>query len=267
MTRGAGRPGPAANSRGSLRPNDIELDRASLFLDLDGTLAPIAPTPRAVILGDDQKAIVRRAAQALDGRVAVISGRTVEEVDRILGPGLPCVAGVHGLQRRAQDGKVDTAQPHPDLEEARRVFRIAAQAERRLLFEEKGLSVALHYRQAPGIEAAVHEISEHLTERTGLILQKGDMVAELKTPGPDKGDAIRAFMAEPPFAGAAPVFVGDDLTDEAGFAAARDLGGFGILVGPKRRTLASMRLADPQAVLGWIEKSLNEGVFRVERRS
>lgn len=249
----------AADARaGSTR---IDIRRAALFLDLDGTLAPIARAPDAVTLGETEKAVLARAAAALEGRVAVISGRVIDEVDRILGYGLRCVAGVHGLQRRAENGLLSTAEPHPDLERARRVFGMAAKADRRLILEEKELSIALHYRQAPDAEAAVAKSAERLSERTGLILQKGDMVSELRSPGPHKGDALKAFMAEAPFSGAAPVFVGDDLTDEAGFLAARALGGFGVLVGRDRETLAEMRLENPQAVVRWIDESIFEGAF------
>jgi trehalose 6-phosphate phosphatase len=242
----------------------IPLKRGALFLDLDGTLAPIAPTPAAVTLGRCERAIVHRAGEALAGRIAVISGRTIGEVDRILGTGLPCVAGIHGLQRRTHDGLLEMTAAHPDLDEARRVFGVIAQSEPRLILEDKGLSIALHYRQAPEAEAAVTELAERLRGRTKLVLQSGHMESELKTPGPDKGDALRAFMTEAPFINTAPVFIGDDVTDETGFAAAIEFNGFGILVGSERATLASMRLKDPEAVLGWIERSLIEEVFTVE---
>jgi trehalose 6-phosphate phosphatase len=258
MKRGAGGAEPAAG---------IELKRAALFLDLDGTLAEIAPKPGDVSLGHMERTILGRAAEALDGRVAVISGRTIEEVDRILGREVRCVAGVHGLQRRLQDGRLVSTEPHPGLAEARRAFGVIAKAEPLLLLEEKGLSVALHYRQAPWSEPAVTELCRRLTVQTGIVLQRGDMVAELRSPGPDKGSAVTAFMAEVPFRGAVPVFVGDDITDEAGFAAAVELGGFGVLVGAERETLASLRLDDPGAVLRWIETSLTRGMFTAEARA
>ena len=90
------------------------------------------------------------------------------------------------------------------------------------------------------------------------------MVAELRTPGPDKGDAVRAFMSEATFAGSTPIFVGDDLTDEAGFEAVAKLGGFGVIVGPRVPSAAFARLASPADVMTWISDSLDEGVFCVE---
>ena len=134
--------------------------------------------------------------------------------------------------------------------------RFAARTEG-LLIEEKPASVALHYRRAPAAQAQVDQFMGGLAERFGLLLQHGKMVAELRPKGADKGDALRAFMAEPPFAGARPVFVGDDLTDEHAFAAAADLGGSGVLVGPQRPTAACWRLDDVAAVIGWLNRAVS----------
>jgi trehalose 6-phosphate phosphatase len=117
-----------------------------------------------------------------------------------------------------------------------------------LLIEEKPAGIALHYRLAPGQRERVDDFMTSLAERHDMAIQRGNMVVELRPPGATKGDAIRAFMAEPAFAGARPVFVGDDLTDEHGFAACADLGGFGILVGPNRPTAARFQLEDVASV-------------------
>jgi trehalose 6-phosphate phosphatase len=236
------------------------LDRAALFLDLDGTLAPIVATPEEVVPEARRTDVLARAQAALGGRLAVISGRTVEEVDRILEACGPHVAGIHGLDVRVKDRR-RAADPHPSLADATGVFEALSNARAGVRVEPKPLSVALHYRQAPEAEPAITEVAERLADATGLKLQKGRMVVELKTPGADKGDAVRRFMADPTFAGAMPIFVGDDLTDEAGFAAAIALGGFGILVGPRRLTHARGRLDDPGAVLDWIEAALEAGGF------
>jgi trehalose 6-phosphate phosphatase len=97
---------------------------------------------------------------------------------------------------------------------------------------------------------------ERLTPTEDLTALWGHMVAELRTPGPDKGDALAAFMAEPPFAGSRPVFIGDDLTDEDAFAAAAAGGGFGVLVGPDRPTAARMRLENVEAVHAWLTAAI-----------
>jgi trehalose 6-phosphate phosphatase len=118
--------------------------------------------------------------------------------------------------------------------------------------EDKTLGLAVHFRNAPEREGEVVDICRRVAATTGLVLQLGSMVAELRTPGADKGASVRAFMAEAPFHGATPVFVGDDLTDEDGFAAAAELGGYGVLVGEGRETSARYRLDSVDAVLKWI---------------
>ena len=142
------------------------------------------------------------------------------------------------------------------MPEALAAFRDLAGRDPGLIVEEKGLSAALHYRQAPGEAEAVQALAEDLAARTGLKLQPGHMVVELRTPGPDKGDSLRDFMTAAPFAGATPIFVGDDLTDEPAFRAARDSGGYGVLVGPPRNSAATHRLEDVNAVLDWLEAAL-----------
>jgi trehalose 6-phosphate phosphatase len=158
---------------------------------------------------------------------------------------------------------VEAAEPHPDLEHAREVLRDLANCDRGLLFEDKGLSVALHYRNVPTAADAVIEAAERLAQSTDLVLQLGDMVAELRTPGQDKGRSVAAFLREAPFVGSVPVFVGDDLTDEDGFETAERLGGFGVLVGPERPTQARYRLESVDAVFDW----LGDGVRSLGGRS
>jgi trehalose 6-phosphate phosphatase len=213
--------------------------------------------PRPEQVGPDARrsALLDDLSRALDGRLAVVSGRALEDLDRILEGRVKHVAAVHGLVRRGAHG-VDSAQPHPDLEHARDVLRDLARSDKGLLFEDKALSVALHYRNVPSAADAVIEAAERLGQSSHLVLQLGDMVAELRTPGQDKGRSVSAFLRETPFEGATPVFVGDDLTDEDGFAAAARLGGYGVLVGPERPTQAVYRLNDCDAVLGWLNGGL-----------
>ncbi|WP_414646917.1 trehalose-phosphatase [Caulobacter sp.] len=227
--------------------------RAALFLDLDGTLAPIMPRPDDVGPDPRRARVMARLRERFEDRLAVVSGRSLPDLDHILGGGVPSIAAVHGLVRRAADGAVVDLPPHEDLEDARRILGELADCERGLLFEDKTLSVALHYRNAPGCAEAVIEAAERLSQATGLVLQLGDMVAELRTPGADKGAAVTAFLREAPFLGSTPVFLGDDLTDEDGFAAASRLGGFGVLVGQPRPTEARHRLDSPADVLDWLE--------------
>ncbi|WGM29884.1 trehalose-phosphatase [Brevundimonas sp. NIBR11] len=225
----------------------------ALFLDLDGVLAPMAPTPDAVIANPRRTAVLSRLDRALDGRLAIVSGRTLAEIDRIAEGASPAAAGVHGLERRRRDGDIDRPAPSPGVAEALAAFRDFAADRPGVIVEDKSISTGLHYRQSPDSADEALVLARTLARRTGLTLQPGHMVLELRTPGADKGGAVTAFMAEAPFAGATPVMLGDDLTDEAGFRAAEAFGGFGVLVGPYRNTAARYGLSGVPEVLDWLE--------------
>ena len=237
-------------------PKPLSLAQAALFLDLDGTLAPIAARPQDVRPDPRRTSLLARLETTLDGRLAVVSGRTLADVDRILEGRITAVAAVHGLVRRDPDGAIHQAAPHPDLPEAARRFRDFAGRDSGLIVEEKGLSVALHYRLARAHGPAAEALAQELAAATGLTLQHGDMVEELRTPGPTKGDSVEAFLDRPPFAGARPIFVGDDDTDEHGFAAVQARGGVGVLIGPPRVTDAKFRLPGVEEALAWLEAAL-----------
>lgn len=234
-------------------PKPLRLGKTALFLDLDGTLAPIVDRPQDVHPDPRRSDLLARLEARLAGRLAVVSGRTLPDIDRILEGRVRTIAAVHGLVRREADGRTAHAPPHPALPQAARALRRVAGADNGMIVEDKGLSATLHYRMAPEQADRAHAAADRLAAETGLSIQKGDMVVELRTPGPNKGDSVRSFMAAAPFAGATPVFVGDDLTDEDGFAAAAALGGYGVLVGPRRDTAASYRLADVEKALAWLE--------------
>jgi trehalose 6-phosphate phosphatase len=144
--------------------------------------------------------------------------------------------------------------PDPAVRRAVAAFDAFAADRPGVIVEDKTLAAGLHYRQAPDVSADALALAASLAQETGLALQPGSMVLELKTPGTDKGAALTAFMAETPFKGAIPIMVGDDLTDEHGFEAADALGGFGVLVGPERPTAARYRLEDVAAVLDWLDQ-------------
>lgn len=233
----------------------LDLSGAALFLDLDGTLAPIVSRPDQVMPDARRTSLLEHLCRGLHGRLAVVSGRTLADLDRILEHRVDALAGVHGLTRRTGAGEVRTAQAHPGHAKALAALSAFAQPLHGVLVEDKGLSIALHYRQAPEIAAAAIREAEQVATDTGMTLQPGRMVMELRTPGPTKGDSVRAFMAEAPFAGARPIFLGDDLTDEDGFEAAERLGGFGVLVGAPRATAARFQLDDVEAALAWLERA------------
>lgn len=241
---------PAAELLPEAPPIDAERD--ALFFDLDGTLAEIEATPDRVSVTTGMRDALAAATAALDRRLAVVSGRSLPDLDRLLSLPLVSLAGVHGLEIRDARGVERRASPSAGLAEARARLADLAAREPRLLIEDKGLGIAVHFRLAPDLaELAEHEARSVATAH-GLVLQPGKMVFEVRDPGADKGDAVRAFMAQPPFEHARPIFIGDDATDECAFVAAAALGGHGILVGPARRTSARYALADVTAVERWL---------------
>jgi trehalose 6-phosphate phosphatase len=238
----------------SLAPPPDQIDDIALFLDFDGTLVELAETPDAIRVPPHLSPLLGTLSQKLNGRLALISGRAIRDLERHLSCAGLAVSGSHGLELRLRDGSfVPLAVPR-GLDHARERSLRFAGAIPGLLVEEKPFSIAIHYRKAPERADEVHAFMTGLAGSTGLTLQQGKMVAELRPPGADKGDALRALMTEPEFAGARPVFVGDDQTDEDAFSAAADLGGGGVLVGPARATAAKWRLEGVADVAAWLQK-------------
>jgi trehalose 6-phosphate phosphatase len=231
----------------------------ALFLDVDGTLVEFASAPDRVRVDAALVALLPALARRLEGAIALITGRAIADVDQLF-PGLRLpIAGQHGLERRRADGSIDRHRlslPGADLMR-RELARFAARHPG-LLLEDKGDTLAVHYRRAPRLAAHVHR-----TMRAQLAaaphagawrLQPGKRVLELKPAGRDKGTAIREYLREAPFAGRVPIFVGDDRTDEYGFAAVEAAGGWGVKVGPGP-THARHRLANVAAVRDWLSKA------------
>jgi trehalose 6-phosphate phosphatase len=234
-------------------PRPLQLADAALFLDLDGTLAPIAARPQDVRPLARRTRLLEQLRDGAGGRLAVVTGRTLADVDRILEGRITCVAAVHGLVRRDCDGTLHEPARHPGMDRATAVLRAFAARDSGLIVEEKGASVAIHFRLARHHALECRALARRLALETGLALQDGDMVEELRTPGATKGDSIRAFMQNERFRGAQPVFVGDDVTDEHGFEAVAQLGGVGVLVGSPRPTHARFGLPGVEAVMAWLE--------------
>lgn len=238
-------------------PPLFRLGNEALFLDFDGTLVELADTPDAIALPLGLKPLLDRLAERLEGRLAIVSGRAIDDLQRHLGPSAAVLSGSHGAELLYADGRRIPVSAPPGLAGAREAVRRFAAGSAGLLVEDKPAGIALHYRLAPEQEGAVGDFVEALAGRSGLAIQRGKMVAELRPHGADKGAALRRLMAEPPFAGARPVFVGDDLTDEHAFEAAAALGGEGVLVGPPRATAARWRLDGVAAVTAWLEAAAN----------
>lgn len=229
------------------------------FLDVDGTLIEFADTPDAAHVDDALLGLVARLHHACGGALALISGRTLHDLDERLGSVRIPLAGQHGLERRDARQRLQVhARPRAALCPLR--DRLAALAERHpgLLIEDKGLTIAVHYRHAPQLASWLHRmlrgwLGEH---GKGLQLQCGRRVIEIKPAGADKGSAIAEFVAEAPFRDRVPVFIGDDLTDEHGFARVNELGGYSIKVGAGP-TCARWRLPNVRAVRAWLAGALN----------
>jgi trehalose 6-phosphate phosphatase len=232
------------------------LARIALFADLDGTLAPLEATPSQVGPDPARRSILNDLQAALEGRLAIISGRTLADLDRILEGQVRAVAAIHGLVRRDAAGVVRRTGIEGRLGEALDALRVFASRRPGLLVEDKGLAAALHFRLEPAAGAPCRELARALADQHGLQVQDGDMVVELRVAGADKGAALAAFMAEPPFKGFTPWFIGDDLTDEDGFSAVLALGGHGVIVGARRPTLASFALPGPEAVKAWLRSAV-----------
>lgn len=241
---------------GLASPRLLTLGKVALFLDLDGTLAPIEATPEKVGPDPGRTALLDRLQLSLGGALAVLSGRSVDEVDRILSGVVTCVAGGHGRERRSPTGQRVDFRPDPSLPSVAAMLESFVAAQRGLLLERKAGSIALHYRGHPPAGEACLDIAHRLATAHDLDVIEGRMVVELLTPGPNKGDVLRLFMQEAAFIGRRPVMVGDDLTDEPAFEAAAALGGFGVLVGEPRDTAARSRLTNPRDVLTWLAGSL-----------
>ncbi|HEX2764461.1 MAG TPA: trehalose-phosphatase [Allosphingosinicella sp.] len=233
------------------------LDPASdaLFLDFDGTLVELAEAPDAILVPADLRPLLARVAERLGGRLALISGRSLEDLQRHLGAAGLVMSGSHGVELALSGAPPIPVEAPEGLAEARDALRAFAAGRSGLLLEEKPAGIALHYRQAPEREAECRDYCAWLAEASGMALAEGKMVVELRPRGVDKGAALRRLMAEPPYAGARPCFVGDDFTDEDGFRAARALGGSGVLVGPPRPTAARWRLGGVAEVLAWLEST------------
>ena len=234
----------------------IERDRWALFADVDGTLLSFAARPADVAPVPGLLEALRRAARALDGALALVSGRPVDDLDAILGDLPVAMAGGHGHERRRADGSRTEGPAVPEgLSAMRDAFDRFQAAHPGTLVEHKTFGVALHYRQAPELAAAAVAMAEDALKSVGgeIALLRGNMVVEAKGATTDKGAAVRAFMAEAPFEGRTPVFVGDDVTDEDGFAAVNEMRGYSVLVGDRSPTAARYRLADVPAVHRWLE--------------
>lgn len=226
----------------------------AFFLDFDGTLVDLAPTPDAVLVPDALKHLLATLRDAADGALAIVSGRSIESIDALLAPLVLPVAGLHGAEwRDAQGACVRQFDADARLPQMQAVLEAAVRAHPGMLLETKQISLALHYRNAPEREAQALEAVQRAIApfADAFVLQPGKMVFEIKPAGVDKGRAIESLLAGTPFAGRTPCFAGDDLTDEAGFAVVNARGGLSIKIG-EGNTVAHTRLPSVAHLLAWL---------------
>ena len=228
------------------------------FLDVDGTLLDIADTPDAIRVDAALLDLIGQLHCASGGAVALISGRALSDLENRLGALRLPLAGQHGLERRDAAGRlwIHAAPPAAKCAIKEALEPVLARHPG-LLLEDKGLTLALHYRLAPQLAAYAQRLMRRLAgaAAAGLEVQRGKRVAEVKPAGIDKGTAVTEYLAESPFKGRCPVFIGDDLNDEHGFAEVNKLHGISIKVG-KGRSCARFRLRDVAAVRRWLGDAL-----------
>jgi trehalose 6-phosphate phosphatase len=224
----------------------------ALFLDFDGTLVPIADTPDGIAVPQGLGAMLERLAARHGDRLAVISGRSISDIRSHVGTPSIAMAGSHGAERCDRDGSPIGAAPAALSDVVIQALTTFAHGHPGVEQERKDHGGALHYRAAPEMEDEVHTFLSALADTHGLSIKRGKCVVEITGQGASKADAVDIFMAEERFANAMPVFLGDDVTDEDGFAACERHGGYGIQIGVRDPTRARYRLADPQAVHAWL---------------
>lgn len=240
-------------------------DRWALFLDVDGCLLEFADDPTAVRVEPTLRRLLHRLHDTLDGAVALISGRNISDLDRLFGTPHWTTAGLHGHELRRDDGSLRTLAIDPSHEAhmRREVAALAARLDG-VELEDKHAAIALHCRRAPHLLTDLQSAARALIGALpGYELQLGNLVAEFKPTGMDKGLAVAELLSQPPFSGRLPVYLGDDLTDEHAFATANRAGGLSIRVGDRTPTLAHFTLPGPAAVQAWltrVETALTPGV-------
>ena len=230
--------------------------RAALYLDFDGTLAAIAERPEQVVVRHPLPEVLEALRRELGGAVAVVTGRPLADIDRLLVPLQLPGAGLHGSEFRPAAGTIRRLRSPAGLPELVTALRGHFARDQRVLVEDKGVGVAVHYRQAPERAQECLEILRRLSGAVAVEIISGSMVVEARRPDVDKGAALGMLAAEAPFAGRQPVFVGDDFSDEDGFRAASRLGGHGIKVGDGP-TCAQYRCATVQDVYAWLDASVD----------
>ncbi len=222
----------------------------ALFLDIDGTLLNLAPTPDSIVVPPELPGHLAQLHRKLGGAMALVTGRSLDYADRLFRPHVFPLAGLHGAEFRDAAG-VSVVAETDAFQGLKHLLVKEAEAYPGVLIEDKGAAVAAHYRLAPDYEKVLEERMLHYAALAGpeWTLQPGKMVFELRPARASKGDAVRRFLQAEPFKDRRPVAIGDDLTDEAMFAVANDFSGLSVRVGAiDAPSHARHRLSSPALV-------------------
>lgn len=225
----------------------------ALFLDVDGTLLDIAERPDEVAVPRTLIETLKRATDAFGGALAFVSGRTIAEIDRLFDPLRLPTAGQHGAEMRLGGTRPAMRVVESPSAELRRTIAGAMAQVPGTLVEDKGLTIAVHYRARPELGDTLAAHLARMIQESGETadLMAGKFVWEVRPMHRDKGQAVRTFMADQPFKGRVPVFVGDDVTDADGFAVVEAFGGIALPVGDLHTPRAAA-FRDAAAVRDWL---------------
>jgi trehalose 6-phosphate phosphatase len=243
----------------SLVPN---LQECAILLDVDGTILDLAPTPPEVWVPPSLRHAMTRLLERTGGALALVSGRSLSDLDLLFSPlQLPAIGG-HGAEFRPYiGGELDGRRPVPLGAALKRKFAKVAEIGPGILIEDKGYSIGLHYRLAPDLEDVVNEAVARVCAEdpsAPIEILRGKSVLEIKQVGFNKGTAVRELMRHPPFVGRRPIFIGDDVTDESVFEIIAEFDGLAFAVG---RMVAGVNghFEKPEAVRGWLTRIADEG--------
>jgi trehalose 6-phosphate phosphatase len=245
-------------------------ERWALFLDVDGTLLELAETPDSVYVPEQLKTLLQDLSSRCDGAIALVSGRTIANLDGLFEPVRLCASGVHGAERRGASGVIVRTQLDPSkLRDVRQELAAFVAAREGLLLEDKSFSLAVHFRLAPQLQEVVRAKVQSIVARLGdeYMLQPGKRVFEVRPRAWTKGTSVSAFLAEPPFLGRMPIYIGDDVTDEDAFETVNALGGVSVRVGTETDTHAEFRLPSVPDVHRWLRNPAVTELIRAGERA
>src|SRR5471032_473333 len=237
------------------------LDQTALLLDIDGTLLDLAPTPREVWVPPDLASTLTRLLERTSGALALVSGRSLNDIDLIFAPEQFPAVGGHGAEMRlATDSEAVATYAAPMDKELKRRLAAIAKLSPGILLEDKGYSLALHYRLAPHAEKAIYAAVSLIRAdlpNAPIEVMPGKCVCEIKHSGFNKASGVRELMTHEPFRGRRPIFIGDDVTDETVFAIMPDLNGLAFSVGRRAQGVAG-HFDEPRDVREWLAHLLED---------